>query len=101
VAVPAAIPGACADEDAAVEPVGSVIAVRGASVWIIRVIAIAADRCRVDDYGGWIANFRADTDSDGDLGVCCGHQSQRDRDQCHQNKRAQNTLHLKNLPAFF
>ena len=55
-------PGADADEDATGEPLRAVIAVGSASVRIIRVIAIAADRCRVDDDGGRIADYRADAE---------------------------------------
>jgi hypothetical protein len=65
IAVIAVIPGSGADEDAADEPVGSVIAVRGAGVRIIAVVSIGADGSRA------VIGRRSEPDAEGDaLGVC-------------------------------
>jgi hypothetical protein len=45
-ATPETKPGTCADENAALKPVRAVIAVGRTGVWVIVVIAIAADRRR-------------------------------------------------------
>jgi hypothetical protein len=67
IAVVAAIPRAGADEDAAHEPVRSVIAVGGAGVRIIVVIAIGADG------SGPVIHGTSYTDAKGDaLGVSAG-----------------------------
>ena len=66
VAVPviAVIPGACADEDAANEPVRAIKTVGRAGVWIVVVVAIFADR------RGAVINGGANSDAEGDaLGV--------------------------------
>ena len=41
---PAVVPGACADKDPAREPTRTVVAVGRASIRIVRVIAVSADR---------------------------------------------------------
>jgi hypothetical protein len=56
---PAVIPGACADEDAAREPAWAIVAVRRASIWIIRVVAVSAHRRASHDR----ANSHADSNS--------------------------------------
>ena len=44
-ATPETEPGTCADENAALKPIGAVVAVGRTGVWVIVVIAIRADRC--------------------------------------------------------
>jgi hypothetical protein len=48
VAIPAAsVPGTRSQEDAAVEPVRTVISIRCAGIWVVAVVAIGADRRRI------------------------------------------------------
>lgn len=60
VTVIAVIPGTDADEDAVHEPVRAVVAVWGASIRIIVVIAIGANRGGANDDGGSNGNAEAD-----------------------------------------
>ena len=59
-ALAAVIPGACADEDAAVEPVGAIVAIGGAVVGGVVIVAVGAA------WGG------AEAYADGDLRGCGG-----------------------------
>lgn len=62
------VPRADADEEAAYEPVRSVITVRRASVGVVRVVAPVADRGTINVRG--VTDRRADSDADSDLGIC-------------------------------
>ena len=76
-----AVPRADADEEAAAEPLRSVIAIRGAGVGVIRVVAPIANRGAVNVGGG---NDRGtDAHSHRYLGICRGRerQSQKHREQ--------------------
>ena len=44
-ATPETEPGTCADANAALKPIGAVVAVGRTGIWVIVVIAIGADRC--------------------------------------------------------
>jgi hypothetical protein len=55
----AKIPGACADEDAVHEPARAIVAIGGASVRIVAVVAVGADRSRTNNGA---ANGHADSD---------------------------------------
>jgi hypothetical protein len=71
---PAVEPWAGSDEDPACEPVRSVIAVRRASVWIIRVITPFAHR-------GCTDITRANTDADRDLCLRIGDRHRQNAQQ--------------------
>src|ERR1019366_6168897 len=58
---PALVPGTCPDEDPVREPGRTVVAVGRASIRIIRVIAVSADR--------WPRDIAADAHSDPDLSL--------------------------------
>jgi hypothetical protein len=62
VAIAAAIPRAGTDEETAVEPLRTVVAIRGASIRRVAVVTIGANR-------SGIAVRTANTDADGDLRV--------------------------------
>jgi hypothetical protein len=64
-----AVPRADADKDAAVKPVGTVIAVRGAGIRVIRVVAPLAIRWAVIAVISGIHNRGADAYSNCDLGI--------------------------------
>jgi hypothetical protein len=85
-AVPApSVPRAGADEHAAVEPVRTVIAVRGASIGIILVIAPRAIRgAVVADISG-INHCGADADSNSDLGARRYSGERQNHKRCQQN----------------
>jgi hypothetical protein len=70
-AVEAMEPRAGANEYAPDEPIWTVVAIRGAGVRVIRIVAIGANRRWADNWG---ANADADRDS---LGVCvrCRHKA--------------------------
>lgn len=63
------VPRANADEEAAGEPVRTVIAIRRASVWIIRVVAPLAVRRAI--IARRIHNGRTNTHANRDLGIRC------------------------------
>jgi hypothetical protein len=67
-AVGAVEPGAGSEEDSAVKPVGAVVAVGGAVVGSVVVIAVRA-------YGGW-----ADVDAEGNLGGGSGSAAKKKRE---------------------
>jgi len=69
------VPGASADKYAAYEPVRSVIAVRSASVRIIRIIAPRADRGTVGIRSSH--NRRPDTNTDTYGDLCVGRRCER------------------------
>jgi hypothetical protein len=76
------VPGSDADEDAAVEPVRAVIAVRGAGVRVIGVVAPLAIRGTV--IGG-IADCRANADTDRDLGIRRYSGERKNHKRCQHN----------------
>src|SRR5580698_10056570 len=88
--IPAVEPGTGADEHAAVEPVRAPVAVGGAGVRVIRVIAPLADRRPAKRVGSRVTHFRADADTDGDLGLCRLCQCKGHRQQRNQHNVAQN-----------
>src|SRR5260370_1071584 len=55
-------PWASPNEDSVYEPIWAVIAVRRASIWVIIIVAVAADRCRTNIPVRW-PNSNADKDS--------------------------------------
>jgi hypothetical protein len=67
--IPAAEPGTGADEETGGKPVGSIVAIRGAGIWIVRVISPAADWRTRDDNRSRIINLRADADTNTHLPV--------------------------------
>ncbi len=77
--MPAAVPRARTDEHTAQEPVRTVIAVRGAVIGPVGVIAILADRR--PDYldRGRVGYHRADADAYRDLRLRWMHQRERRR----------------------
>ncbi len=70
---PAVIPGACAEEQAAIEPLGTIVAVRGALVRGIAVVPVGAHRGRPTDI-----------DAEGDLsrGACRCSEGKANRHRC-------------------
>ena len=88
------VPRANADEDAAVEPVRSVIAIRGAGVGVVGVVAPLAVRRTIRHRS--INDRGANPHSDCHLGVCVCRQRQWQS----QNHREQNQSHTPhdNLP---
>lgn len=68
---PVAVPRTCADKDAIHEPARTVVAVRSASIWIIRVVTIGANRSRANagNYGTYAnadRDLRMSTSSEGE-----------------------------------
>jgi hypothetical protein len=63
------VPGAYADEYAADEPLRSVVAIRCTGIRVIVVITPVTDGGTIGYGSGH--DFRADADTDGDLGIGC------------------------------
>jgi len=60
IAVVAVIPGTGADEDAAYKPVRAVVAVGGAGVWVVVVVAVGADGSRPVIHGTSYTDAKGD-----------------------------------------
>lgn len=63
------IPGTCADEDAACEPLRTVVTIRGASIRIVSVITPIANRGSISDRRG--NHRRPNSHANRNLGICC------------------------------
>jgi hypothetical protein len=73
----AVIPGACADEDAVHEPARAVVAIGGASVRIVAIVAVGADGSRTYNGGA-----NAYTDSDLRMGAAGCGEEQNSKQNC-------------------
>lgn len=84
VAITPTAPWAYAKKHAAVEPIGSVEAVRSAGIRVVGVIAPLTCRGTIGYWGD--SNFGADTNPDSHLGVCCRSRERQSQKQCKQNQ---------------
>jgi hypothetical protein len=77
----AVIPGASADKDSTIEPARPIVAVRGAGVRVIRIIAVTTNR-RTVGIAIIASHHRPHADADRHLGV-----SKRRRDECEKTEQ--------------
>jgi len=78
------VPRADAEEDAAIEPLRTIKAVRSAGVGVIRVIAPLTYRGTIFRRGD--CNFGANSNPDSHLGLCCRCRERQSQKQCEQNR---------------
>lgn len=74
-----AVPWADADEDAAVKPARTVITIRCAGVWVVRIVAPLTGRWTVTITG--INHCRADAHADRNLCIRCGNHCKRENNE--------------------
>ncbi len=88
-AIPAAEPRAGADENATVEPVRTPVAIRGAGIRVVRVIAVVAEWRAGQIVITRVTDYRTDADANSDLGLCRLRQSKWRSQQSKQQNVAQ------------
>src|SRR5277367_5270741 len=88
--IPTRVPWASADEEAAKEPVGAVIAVRRTGIRIVRVVAPGADRWSGNIDRCRIINHWTDTDTHGNLRMskCRRHYENRKQSKGTQDAQS-------------